>query len=604
MTVFDLLALTGGLAMFLYGMNILSSGLTRISGGKLESSLQRLTSNHARSILLGLGTTMIIQSSSAVTVMLVGLVNSGIMTLKQSIGVIMGSNILTTVTAWILSLTGIESDSVFVNLLKPTSFSPVIAIAGIFLIMVSKNSKRREIGTVMVGFAVLMFGMDMMGDAMKPLAESQSFANFLVLFTNPLLGVLAGAVVTGIIQSSSASVGILQALTLTGTVTYGTALPIIMGQNIGTCVTALLSSIGVNKNARRVAVVHVSFNIIGTVVFLTLFYLLNLALQFAFLDDMANPLGIALVHSFFNLFTTAVLLPFIGKMERIAMLLVRDKPGTGETYELLDQRLLKNPPFAVDHCKTVTNQMANTVRESLFETLSLLGHYDAHKAKLIEDYEEKTDMYEDKLGTYLVSISSNTLSLEDSRKVSMLLQNIGDFERIGDHSLNLLRSVQEINDKKISFSHAAWNDIRIVTDALKEIINLAIDSFINEDIDMARRVEPLEQVIDSLVFEMRSHHTLRLRDGLCNLEMGFIFADLTNNIERISDHCSNIAVCLIEVTNGNFDTHEYLRQVKSSSDAFFNENYALYRKRYVLPSVSPEDQEQPEGEKTPAGSMR
>ncbi|NLO48446.1 MAG: Na/Pi cotransporter family protein [Clostridiales bacterium] len=588
MTMFGILALVGGLAMFLFGMNVLSSGLTRVSGGKLESSLQRLTSSNARAIILGLGTSAVIQSSSAVTVMLVGLVNSGIMTLKQSIGVIMGSNVGTTVTAWILSLTGIQGDNIFVNLLKPTSFSPVIAIAGIVLIMISKNNRKKEIGNIMVGFAILMFGMDMMGNAMTPLAESESFSRTLILFSNPLLGVIVGTVFTGIIQSSSASVGILQALTLTGTVTYGTALPIIMGQNIGTCVTALISSIGVTKNARRVAIVHVSFNIIGTVVFLSLFYLLNAFVHFPFLLEPADPLGIAVVHSFFNIFTTTLLLPFIGKLEKLAVMLVRDKGGSDESYELLDQRLLKNPAFAVEHCKTVTNKMAELVRDSIYATMSLMRAYDHQKARLIEEIEEKTDQYEDKLGTYLVSISSNALTLEDSRKVSMLLQNIGDFERIGDHSLNLLRSAQEMRMKKITFTEAAWEDIAIVADALTQIVNLTIDAFINEDIETARFVEPLEQVIDGLVFEMRSHHTLRLRDGVCTLETGFIFADLTNNFERISDHCSNIAACLIEVRKGHFDTHEYLRQVKNSSDVFFNENFEIFKKRYVLPSVDPE----------------
>lgn len=583
MTVFDILALIGGLALFLYGMSVMSSGLTRASGSKLEQSLQRLTSSTAKSILLGMVITGVIQSSSAVTVMLVGLVNSGIMTLRQSIGVIMGSNIGTTVTAWILSLAGIDSSNVFVNLLKPSSFSPILAIVGVIMNMVSKTSTRREIGNVMIGFAVLMFGMDMMGDAMKPLAESDAFANVLILFSNPLLGVLAGALFTGVIQSSSASVGILQALTLTGAVTYGTAIPIIMGQNIGTCVTALISSIGVNKNARRVAIVHISFNIIGTIVFLALFYLLNAIMGFSFLGYAANPLSIAIIHSIFNIFSTAILVPFINKLEQLARLIIRDKEGASEKFVLLDERLLLNPPFAVDHCKTITNQMADLVKETLLMTMGILKKYNVQKAKLIEERENEIDGYEDKLGSYLVAISGKNLSLADSRQVSMLLQNIGDFERIGDHSLNILKSVQEMDTKKIDFSETAWEDISVVIEALKEILDLTITSFKNVDLQMATLVEPLEEVIDELVFEMKSRHTLRVREGQCNLELGFIFADLANNFERISDHCSNIAVCLIEVDKGSFDTHEYLREVKGNADSLFWENFNKYKVKYKLP---------------------
>lgn len=583
MAIYDILSLIGGLAVFLYGMNVLSSSLTKTSSGKLEQSLHKLTSSRLRSILLGLVTTAVIQSSSAVTVMLVGLVNSGIMTFKQSIGVILGSNVGTTVTAWILSLTGIDSSNVFVNLLKPASFSPIIAIIGIGIIMMSKNSKRRDIGHVMVGFAVLMFGMEMMGDAMKPLAESESFANFLILFSNPIMGVLAGAIFTGIIQSSSASIGILQALSLTGTVTLSTAIPIVLGMNIGTCVTALISSIGVNKNARRVAISHVGFKIIGTVVFLILFYLLNSLIGFTFVDKMASPLSIAVFHTFFNIFTTLILIPFLDRIEKLVMFIVRDKSGAREKYVLLDRRLLLNPPFAVDHCKTVTIQMAEKVKESLYATFSILKKYDPHKARLIEISEDEIDNFEDKLGTYLVEISSKSLTLADSRKVSMLLQNIGDFERMGDHSLNILNSIKEMKTKKIDFSEAAWKDINVVVKALTEIIHLAINSFINEDLDSAQMVEPLEQVIDTLVFEIKSRHTLRVRDGQCNLELGFIFADFATNFERISDHCSNIAVCLIEVDKGSFDTHEYLKQVKGSTESFFSETFNMYKKKYTLP---------------------
>lgn len=583
MTIFDILALIGGLAVFLYGMNALSSSLTKTSSGKLEQSLQRLTSSRLKSILLGLVTTAIIQSSSAVTVMLVGLVNSGIMTLKQSLGVVLGSNIGTTVTAWILSLAGIDSSNVFVRLLKPESFSPVIAIIGVAFIMMSKNSKRRDIGYVMVGFAVLMFGMEMMSGAMKPLAESESFAKFLILFSNPIMGVLAGTIFTGIIQSSSASVGILQALSLTGTVTFSTAIPIVLGMNIGTCVTALISSIGVNKNARRVAISHIGFKIIGTVVFLILFNLLDVAVGFTFLKGMASPLSIAVFHTCFNIFNTLLLLPFLNRLEKLVTMVVRDKSGAAEEYVLLDRRLLLNPPFAVDHCKTVTNQMAEKVRESLSMVFSILRKYDAQKARLVESIEDEIDSYEDKLGTYLVEISSKSLTLADSRKVSMLLQNIGDFERMADHSLNILKSIKEMNTKKIDFSEAAWNDIDVVIKALTEIIELAINSFINEDLNSAHMVEPLEQVIDALIFEMKSRHTLRVREGQCNLELGFIFADLATNLERISDHCSNIAVCMIEVDKGSFDTHEYLKQVKSSTGSLFSETFDMYRKKYMLP---------------------
>lgn len=583
MDIFSVFSLCGGLALFLYGMHVLSSGLEKLAGSRLEKILQRITSNPLKSLLLGLGITAVIQSSSALTVMLVGLVNSGIMQLAQSIGVIMGSNIGTTVTAWILSLAGIESENPVLRMLNPDSFSPLVALIGVGLLMMAKSSRKKDVGSILIGFAVLMYGMSAMSDAVRPLADSPAFTQVLTMFENPVLGVLVGALFTGIIQSSSASVGILQALSMTGSVTYGMALPLIMGQNIGTCVTALISSIGVNKNAKRVAVVHVYFNLIGTVVCLSVFYLAHAFADFAFVDQAITPVGIACVHTIFNVVTTALLLPLSKQLEKLACLTVRDRDKK-ENYALLDERLLRSPSFALAECENVTAQMAELAQDNLLTSLGLVGHFDEkHAARLLAN-EDRIDLYEDKLGTYLVKLSSKELSDEDSKQISKLLHCIGDFERIGDHAVNILSAAREISSKGIRFSEPAQAELQVLTNALIDILTTTIAAFIQNDTASARRVEPLEQVIDGLIAEVKSRHVARLQSGDCTIELGFVLSDLLNNYERVSDHCSNIAVCLIQIQEAQFDTHGYLNQLKSSGQPQFVSEFERYRQAYALPS--------------------
>lgn len=588
MDIFSLFTLCGGLAFFLYGMSVMSSGLEKVAGGRLEQLLQKMTSNPYKSLLLGAGITIAIQSSSAMTVMLVGLVNSGIMELGQTIGVIMGSNVGTTLTAWILSLAGIESDSFWLRLLKPESFAPLAALAGIILIMGAKNdSRRKSAGSILVGFSVLMYGMDMMKNAMSPLADEPWFAQTMTAFTNPFLGILVGALVTGVIQSSAASVGILQALALTGNITVGMALPIIMGQNIGTCVTALLSSIGVNRNARRVSVVHVSFNLIGTAVFLVLFYGVGLFIDFPFLDRSVDPVGIALLHSVFNIATTLMLLPFTKQLETIARRVV---PETEEeqTFTFVDQRLLATPSVAIAECSNKTVEMAKLAEKTILQALSLMKTYDENVAKEILKSEDKLDLYEDKLGTFLVQLSSKSISDRDSRQVSKQLHTIGDFERIGDHAVNLLRTAEEIHKKNIRFSPTALNELVVLCNALREILEITTDAFAEDNLSLAAKVEPLEQVIDCLTNDIKSNHVTRLKNGHCTIEMGFILSDLLTNCERVSDHCSNIAVAQIETAQNAYDSHQYLSGVKSASNEAFQSDFAAYRRKYTIPdAVSP-----------------
>lgn len=583
MDIFSVFTLFGGLAFFLYGMNVMSTGLEKVAGGRLERTLKQMTSNPFKSLALGAFITIAIQSSSAMTVMLVGLVNSGIMELGQTIGVIMGSNIGTTLTAWLLSLAGIESDNFFMQLLKPTSFSPIIAFIGIMLIMLAKSPKKRDVGNILVGFAVLMFGMDVMSDAVAPLADMPQFTSILTAFSNPVLGVLIGAVFTGVIQSSAASVGVLQALSLTGSITYGMALPIIMGQNIGTCVTALLSSIGVNKNAKRVAVVHIYFNVIGTVVVMILFYSLNAFLHFDFIEKAVNPAGIAFMHSMFNLFTTLLLLPFTRLLEKLALITIPNK-NTKEKYELLDERLLNTPAFAIAECKHITAQMAALSCETLLNSLQLFRDYSSKKADAVLKNEEKIDSYEDHLSTFLVRLSSKELTDKDSNEVFKLLHTIGDFERIGDHAVNLVRAAQEIHDKKIRFSDEAIAELSVITGALEEIVKLTTDCFTDDDTSTAALVEPLEQVIDGLASELKTRHITRLQNNQCTIELGFVFSDILNNYERVSDHCSNIAVCLIQIEDSQaFDTHSYLDEVKTSGGAEYVNAFNSYSRKFVLP---------------------
>lgn len=581
MTIFNFFTLCGGLAFFLYGMNVMSNGLEKLSGGKLESILRSATSNPIKSLLLGAGITIAIQSSSAVTVMLVGLVNSGIMQLAQTVGVIMGSNVGTTLTAWILSSAGIESDNIFISMLKPESFSPVLALVGIIMSMACKSDKKKDLGTFFVGFAVLMYGMELMGDAVKPIAESEQFSSVLTMFDIPILGVLIGAVFTGIIQSSAASVGILQALSLTGKITYNMAIPIIMGQNIGTCVTALISSIGVNRNAKRVSVIHIAFNIIGTVVCLILFYGADAIFNFAFKDESVSPIMIAVCHSIFNVFTTLVLLPFSKYLVVIAEKFIKDK-GVVEENTFFDDRLLKTPSFAISECKNLTIKMAKTAKKTIFSALDNLFEYNKDTVEAVNEAEGKLDMFEDKLGSVLVKVSSNDISQQDSKLVSLMLHTIGDFERIGDHALNLINVSKEIKNKNVKFSSEAKKQLDVAISALEEILEITFTAYCVDDIEFAKRVEPLEQVIDSLTATIKSGHIERLQKGDCSIEYGFILSDILNNIERISDHCSNIAVAMIEVAQNSFKTHEYLNSIKVMDNVEFKERFMEYTNKYSV----------------------
>ena len=590
MDIFSVITLFGGLAFFLYGMHLLSSSLEKMVGGKLERVLRSMTSNRFKSLLLGMAITIAIQSSSAMTVMLVGLVNSGIMELGQSIGVIMGSNIGTTVTAWILSLSGITSDNVFVQLLKPESFSPIIALIGIILIMFTKSSKKKDIGSVCIGFAILMTGMTLMSGAVKPLADLPQFKDILMMLNNPFVAILAGTLITALIQSSAASLGILQSLAMTGGISFNMALPIIMGQNIGTCITALLSSIGTSKNAKRVTAVHIYFNVLGTVICLSGFYLADAIFHFSFTDQPISSFMIAVVHSAFNLLTTFILLPFCKQLEKLAVLTVRDKrvkPGTqGDHTVLLDERLLLSPSFAIAECRNATVRMATTARDTILDAIGLLSHFDEDVAKQIEKNEDKVDQFEDKLGSYLVKISSKNLSHADSNDVSQLLHTIGDFERISDHAVNILRVAREIHDKGLQFSEKAQEELKIFTNAVIEILNITTDAFAKNDLQLAYEVEPLEQVIDSLKVELKNRHVRRLQEGKCTIELGFVLSDILNNSERISDHCSNIAVCMIQIKDSAMDTHGYLNEVKTSGEPSFTGYYNRFTDKYTLPKSS------------------
>ena len=583
MGLFNLVKLFGGLAFFLYGMHVMSNGLEKMAGGKLEKILRVMTSTTIRTLALGAGIPIAIQSSSAMTVMLVGLVNSGIMQLSQTVGVIMGSNIGTTLTAWILSLSGIDSDVILLQLLKPKNFAPIFALVGIIMIMASKNMRKKDIGAILVGFAVLMSGMEAMSSAVSPLAESESFASILTAFKNPIIGVLVGTVFTGIIQSSAASVGILQALALTGSITFGMAIPIIMGQNIGTCVTSLISSIGVSKNAKRVAVVHISFNVIGTAVCLTLFMIAQSVFGLDILESPIGVVGIAACHSIFNVFTTLILIPFSKQLVKIAEMVIKSADDTPLAHvPLLDERLLNTPGFAVSECGNLAKDMAKIAVENVYASLSLFDKYDERISEKVLQNEEILDMYEDKLGTYLVRLSSKDPSEANSREISKLLHTIGNFERLGDHAVNLLKAAGEKNGKKINFSAEATAELKVITAALSEILHITLDAFINDSIEEAMNVEPLEQVIDKLVSEIKNNHINRLQRGDCTIELGFVLSDILTNYERISDHCSNIAVAMIEVAQNSFDTHEYLNTVKNMGDENFKRKFAAFSSKYAL----------------------
>lgn len=580
MTIFNALNLIGGLCLFLFGMNLMGQALERRAGSGLRSLLEKMTQNRLMGLLAGLGVTAVIQSSSATTVMVVGFVNSGLMTLRQSIGVIMGANIGTTVTAWILSLSGIEGSSLMVQMFKPSTFTPILALVGIILYMFCKADKKKDTGMILLGFATLMFGMEAMSSAVSSLRNVPQFREIFLMFSNPILGVLVGAVLTGIIQSSSASVGILQALASTGQVTYGAAIPIIMGQNIGTCVTALLSSIGTNKNARRAALVHLNFNVIGATVGIVLFYVVRAVAAPALLGQAASEWGIAVAHSIFNILCTAVLLPMGGLLEKLVLRLVPEGKQPQREAEL-DERLLATPALALERCRTLIADMASYSMESLRESLNAITAYNQKSAEHIREDEAKTDHYEDIIGSYLVKLSARKIGESDSALAAEYLRIIGDFERIADHSVNILESAEEMQQKGIAFSAAALQEYATMAGAVREVTALAYDSFVSGDVQAARQVEPLEQVIDDLKEEMRTRHIRRMQQGSCGIEAGFIWSDLLTNLERVSDHCSNIACCMIEGADHNLHRHEVLQSIRGSGEIFDRE-YSSYRQKYAL----------------------
>ena len=585
MDIFSVFTLLGGLAFFIYGMNQMSHSLEKIAGNRLESIINRTTRNRVIGLLMGCVITIAMQSSSAVTVMLVGLVNSGLMNISNTVGIIMGSNIGTTITAWIMSLVGLSSDSIFLRMLKPESFSPVLAFIGIGLIMLSKKSKLKDVGNSFLGFAILMYGMMLMSSSVAPLSDSPAFMNALTAFNNPILGVLVGLVVTAVIQSSAASIGMMQAISMTGGLTYGMAIPIIMGQNIGTCATALLSSIGVSRNAKRVSVIHLSFNIIGTVFFMILYFALHALLDFSFTDLPASPVGIALCHSIFNIATTALLLPFSRTLVAIA---TRAIPTEAEKkVAFIDERLFGTPSIAIAECSRLSSEMAEHARNSVDLAIENLFTHTDKSAEAIAGLEDTVDVYEDHLGSYLVRLSGKELSSTDKRTASKILHSIGNFERISDHALNLVSSAQEMLEKKIVMSDGAVAELKNLGDAVKEIIALSTDAYASMDTSLAQKVEPLEQVIDLLTQDVRLHHVDRLQSGDCTIENGFVLADILNNYERISDHCSNIAVAVLEADLDLFDPHEYLRSVKSMENPAFKTLFTQYQEKYRF-EVQPE----------------
>ena len=587
MSVYDVLNLLGGIALFLFGMHTLSAGLEKLAGGKLEHWLEKATSRPIKGVVLGAIITAVIQSSAATTVMIIGFVNSGLMKLSQAIGVIMGANIGTTATSWLLSLQSIDGSEGFsiLNILKPTTFTPVLAAIGVFLIMFTKSDRKKTIGMILAGFAVLMFGMNSMSAATASLEQNETFCNILMMFSNPILGVIAGAVLTAVLQSSSASIGILQSIAIsTGKVTYSIALPLLLGQNIGSCVTALISSIGANKPAKRVAVVHLYFNVIGTVVFLSVFYLINAFVNLPFMEESLNAVGIAVIHTGFNVLTTALFLPFTKQLEKLACLTVRDKPGEKkQDAPMLDERLLKTPSVAIEQCRNVSVRMAELTLETLKTSLDIVMEYDQKKCTEVIENENSIDLYEDKIGSYILKISSKDLSETDSKVVSMMLHTIGDLERISDHAVNIVEAAEEMHKKKIKFSDQAVNELKIMIKAVNEILDMSIKSFMTADVSLAKCVEPLEDVIDQLRNELKSRHIERLRSGKCTIELGFILQDLLTNFERVSDHCSNIAVYLIQINDNSMDTHEYMNELKKLDRSEFMDEFNDYSKKYILP---------------------
>ena len=580
MSIFDILSMVGGLSLFLFGMTLMGQALERRAGNSLRTVLGKLTSNRAAGFLTGLGVTAVIQSSSATTVMVVGFVNSGLLLLKQAINVIMGANVGTTVTAWILSLSGIDGDNVFIKLLKPTSFTPVLALIGIVFFMFCKKNKTKDTGMILLGFATLMFGMDTMSAAVSGLKDVPGFRDLFLMFQNPLLGMLAGAILTAIIQSSSASVGLLQALATTGQITFGAAIPIIMGQNIGTCITALLSGIGANKNARRTALVHLLFNVIGTVVWLSVFWVVDLVLHPVLLDQSASLIGIAVAHSIFNILCTALLMPMGGLLERLVIRLIPDDK-TPETAAELDNRLLNTPAVALERCRTVATEMAQHAVQTLYDALDCISSYTPEKAEKVRENEEATDHYEDILGSYLVKLSSLPIGDANSAEAAMLLKAIGDFERISDHGVNVLESVEELREKEIVFSGSANNEMDTLVSAVREILELTLSAFTTGDIDAVISISPLEEVIDDLKDSLRSAHIQRLQQGDCTIDAGFIWSDLLTDLERVSDHCSNISIGIVDLSHHDMNIHENLRAIKAD-DEHFRRACTAYREKYAL----------------------
>ena len=583
MDFFDILTLIGGLALFLYGMEVMGDSLKKLAGGKLESFLSKLTSNRFKGFLLGFFVTAVIQSSSATTVMLVGFVNSGIMKLGQTISIIMGANIGTTVTAWLLSLSGISGDAFWIKIFKPTSFTPILAAIGIVMNMVCKSDKKRDVGSILLGFAILMFGMDTMSGSMDGLKESEAFGQMLIMFSNPIMGIITGTLLTAIIQSSSASVGILQALSLTGAIPYSTAIPIILGQNIGTTITPILSSISGNIESKRVAASCLYIKMIGVIIVAPLFYLVHSIVDFSFMNQNVTIMSIAVIHTLFNILSTIILMPFCSLIEKLAVKTVKsEKQVKNDIFDTLDDRFLTMPSFAVEKCRELVCGMAQLSQKSIIDSVSLLDNYDVSKRKDIFKSEDDVDKFEDKISTYLVKLSARALSDRDSKEVTELLHVIGDVERMSDHAVNIADVAEEIHEKQIEFSPEAKHDIKIISMAVCDVLELATEAFVNNDLETAKLVEPLEQVIDRLKRKIKSNHIQRLKEGNCTVEFGFVLSDLLTNYERISDHCSNIAVCLLEIAHGRLDTHEYLSHVKTDGENDFKERYEQYKKKYSI----------------------
>ena len=582
MNIYSIITLCGGLAFFLFGMHVMSGSLEKVAGGKLEDILKTLTSNPGKSLMLGAVITIAIQSSSALTVMLVGLVNSGIMSLSQTVGVIMGSNVGTTLTAWILGLNGLKTDNIFLSLLKPENFSPIIALIGVIMIMGAKSAKKRDVGTIMVGFAILMFGMELMSDSVAPLADMPEFTNILTAFKNPLLGVLIGTVFTGIIQSSAASVGVLQALSLTGSITYGMAIPIIMGQNIGTCVTALLSSIGVNKNAKKVSVIHISFNLIGTIIGLIVYFIAKDLIRFDGFDNAISSFAVAGFHSVFNIATTIILIPFSKKLVDLANLVIKET-GSEEKTVLLDERLLVSPSIALGQCKIKTVYMAEQASKALIDSISDFDKYDDDKKDKIKTVENELDDLEDELNAYLVRISGTDVSDVDGKKINGMLHSIVDIERISDYAMNMIILAENMHKMKITFSDAAKKEIEVLNRAVSEILVNTIDCYTEENIGLAATVEPLKSIIDKLILKMRDRHVARLRTGECSGELGVVLTDYINYCDRVAGHCSNIAINVIQSGNMIFSEHDYFKELSEKEKDEYEKNRNIYKERFALP---------------------